>query len=224
MRPSHPEAMQRVIIIGAGGHAQVVADILGLMAAAGAPLRPIGYLDDSPARQGTAPLGLPVLGPVAQLAAIGPDLALVAIGDNRVRRRISEGLMAAGLPLASAIHPSAVLAADVSVGPGCVICARAVVNPGSTVGAGAIINTGSTVDHHNRVGDYAHLAPGVHTGGDVEIGAGAFIGIGATVMPQRRVGAWSVVGAAGLVLRDIPPGVVAVGVPAKVIREQTAER
>lgn len=99
------------------------------------------------------------------------------------------------------------------------ICAGVVVNTGSVIGADVILNTGCTVDHHNRIGDHAHIAPGVHMGGEVEVGEGALVGIGATVMPRKRIGAWSVVGAGTLVTRDVPDGVVVVGAPARVVRE-----
>ena len=72
----------------------------------------------------------------------------------------------------------------------------------------------------NVIGDHAHIAPGVHLGGDVTIGEGTLIGIGAVVMPQRRVGAWCTVGAGAVVTRDLPDQVVAIGAPARVIRSQ----
>ena len=67
------------------------------------------------------------------------------------------------------------------------------------------------------IDDYAHIAPGVHLGGDVEIGAGALIGIGATALPQRKIGAWSIVGAGAVVTKDVPPGATVIGVPARPI-------
>lgn len=212
--------MERVLIVGAGGHAQVVADILLKMAAVGQPIQPIGYIDDNPAVEGLSFLGLPVIGTIAERARISHDALIIAIGDNQIRRRLAQELIAHGTRLASAIHPTAIIAGGVTIGPGATICARVVINPGATVGANVIVNTAGTIDHHNRIGDHVHIAPGVCTGGDVVIDEGAFVGIGATVMPQRRVGAWSVVGAGSLVQRDIPPGVVAFGVPAQIRRDR----
>ncbi|WP_029215675.1 acetyltransferase [Kallotenue papyrolyticum] len=211
--------MERVIIIGAGGHGQVVADILLRQQEAGAPLQPVGYLDDAATRHGQHLLGLPVLGSVADLPMIDHEAVIIAIGDNATRRTLFEVLRQRGERFAIARHPSAVLAPDVRVGPGTVICAGAIVNPGSSIGANVIINTGCTVDHHNQIGDHAHLAPGVHLGGDVQIGAGTLVGIGSTIMPQRRIGAWSVVGAGTLVHRDVPDRVVLAGVPGRIIKQ-----
>lgn len=211
----------RVLILGAGGHAQIVADILLRSHDAGSRAVPIGYLDDDPQLLDKTFLGLPVLGPLSHLAAVEQDAVIVAIGDNTIRRQLFEQLRQQGECFATAIHPRAILAPNAQVGPGTMICAGVVVNTGSVIGANVILNTGCTVDHHNRIGDHAHIAPGVHLGGEVTIGEGTLIGIGATVMPCCRIGAWSVVGAAALVHHDLPAYVTAVGVPAQVVGRNT---
>lgn len=222
MRQSHYEKLKssamRVLILGAGGHGQVVADILLRMQAAGAKLTPSGYLDDNPELTGKFLLGLPVLGPLAALPFIPHEAVIVAIGNNELRSRIFRALQAQGEYLVTARHPQTTISPDVSIGPGSTICAGVIVNPGSTIGANAILNTGCTVDHHNHISDHTHVAPGARLGGDVQIGEGTLIGIGAIVMPQRSVGAWSVVGAGALVTRNLPAHVVAIGAPARIIR------
>lgn len=212
--------MQRVLIVGAGGHAQVVADILLRARDAHGQAAPIGYLDDNPDLRGRTLLGLPVLGPIEAHASLAHDGLIVAVGRNDLRRSLYELLRARGEPILSAVHPSAIIAPDVTLGPGSMVCARVVVNPGAEIGENVILNTAATVDHHNRIGDHVHIGPGARLGGDVRIGEGCLVGIGATIMPQRSVGAWSVVGAGGLVHRDLPAGVTAVGVPARVISQQ----
>jgi sugar O-acyltransferase (sialic acid O-acetyltransferase NeuD family) len=205
----------RVIIVGAGGHGQVVADSMMRAHECGAAARPVGYLDDDPAVAGRSFLGLPVLGPVSRWSEIPHDAMVVAIGENRIRKRLFQMMAHHGAKFAVVRHPSAVIAPDVLIGPGSMICAGAVVNPGSVIGANVILNTGCIVDHHNRIGDHVHIAPGVRLGGDVSIEEGVLVGIGATVMPQRQVGAWGIVGASALVHRDVPQGSMAVGVPAR---------
>ena len=211
----------RVVILGAGGHAQVVADILLRAHDQGSSAVPIGYIDDNSALAGQMRLGLPVFGTTAALPGVPHEAVVVAIGDNAIRRRVFESLLAQGEQFVTACHPRATVAPDVRLGAGCMVCAGAVVNPGSSIGAGVILNTGCTVDHHNQIGNHVHVAPGAHLGGEVIIEEGALIGIGATVMPRRRVGAWSVVGAAALVHRDVPGGVTALGVPARFRRPPT---
>lgn len=212
---SSPGGRNRVIIVGAGGHAHVVADILRQAAAAGQDVYPLGFLDDAPGLTGARIQGLPVLGALADLSSIPHDAVIVAIGDNATRQRLFTTLQAAGEHFAVARHPASILASDVVLGPGVMVCAGAIAGPASSIGANTILNTGCTVDHHAIVGEHVHIAPGVHMGGEVSVGAGALIGIGAVVLPRRRVGAWAVVGAGAVVIDDVPAHSTVVGLPAR---------
>jgi sugar O-acyltransferase (sialic acid O-acetyltransferase NeuD family) len=209
--------MMKILIIGAGGHAGVVADALLMARDAGELVDPVGYLDDAPALVGISVLGLPVLGPIAARNAVRHDAVIVAIGNNADRRRLFEELRQAGETFAIARHPSAVIGRNVSIGEGTMICAGAIVNCGSVVGSNVILNTGCSVDHDGRIGDHVHIAPGVRLGGNVTIGAGTLVGIGSAVMPGRTVGEWSTVGAGALVHGDVNPRCVVVGIPARSI-------
>jgi len=207
--------MTKVLIIGAGGHGLVVADILLAMRAAGEAVEAVGFLDDNAALHGQQLLGIPVLGSLTLWQQVPHDALIIAIGDNRIRRQLHRKFRSTRAHFFQAIHPQAVLGRDVRIGPGVMIMAGVVVNPGTIIGEGAILNTGCTVDHHNRIGNFAHIAPGAHLAGEVEIGEGALVGMGAVVIPQRRVGAWSIVGAGAVVIRDIPSNITVVGVPAR---------
>jgi len=208
----------RVLLIGAGGHAQVVADILLAMNQGGNKLIPIGFLDDDAHLVGLRFLDLPILGTISDLPVVSHDALIVAIGHNRVRQAIWSTLSEQGETFATAVHPAGVIGRDAKVGSGTMICGGVVINPGSRIGQNVILNTGATIDHHNLIGDHAHLAPGVHTGGEVRIGEGALIGIGATVMPGISVGEWAVVGAGAVVTSDVPPFATVIGVPARLVR------
>jgi sugar O-acyltransferase (sialic acid O-acetyltransferase NeuD family) len=208
----------KILILGAGGHGQVIADIfLACFQECENTAQLIGFLDDKATlRQGSV-LGLPVLGPIAQLRAIPHEAVLVGIGHNQTRRKICQWVKAQGSSFTTACHSSAILGAGVEIGVGTVISAGVIVNVGAIIGQHVILNTGCSVDHHNRIDDYAHIAPGVHLGGDVEIGAGALVGIGATVMPQCRVGEWSIIGAGAVVTKDVPAYTTVIGIPARVV-------
>jgi sugar O-acyltransferase (sialic acid O-acetyltransferase NeuD family) len=201
----------KVAIAGAGGHAKVVGD--ALLAAGDCEL--VGFLDDDPRRHGTSLLGCPVLGPVADWARFAVDGVVVAVGDNRRRQALYQGLRAAGAALVTVRHPRCVLGRGTDCGPGTVVFANVVVNPDSSIGENVVLNTACSVDHDCRVGAHAHLAPGVRLAGGVQIGDGAFLGIGAVALPGIRVGAWATVGAGAVVIGDVPPGATVAGVPAR---------
>lgn len=210
--------MMKTLILGAGGHAQVVADILRLMSRVKNRVEIVGYLDDDLRRHGRQLLGATVLGPVRILRDIPHDAVIAAVGDNRIRAAIFERLSRVGERFAVARHPHAIVASDVTVGDGSMICAGAIVNPGSVIGQNVILNTACSVDHHATIGNHVHIAPGVRLGGDVTVGDRALIGIGAVVLPRIQIGADSTVGAGAVVTAHVPAGATVVGAPARPIR------
>jgi sugar O-acyltransferase (sialic acid O-acetyltransferase NeuD family) len=199
-----------IYVIGAGGHAKVVIATLQAMGAEVAEV-----LDDDVAKHGAILLGIPVSGPVER-AAGGDRKAIIAIGDNVVRRKISERL--AGVRWTTAVHPDACVHPSVKFGAGSVVCAGAVVQPNAHIGQHAIVNTGATVDHDSMLADFVHVAPGVHLAGDVRVDEGAMIGIGACAISGVHVGAWTKVGAGAAVVYNLPADITAVGVPAMPIQ------
>lgn len=200
-------------LLGAGGHAKVV---LRALQARGE--RPVGLLDDREARWGERLFGVPVLGPLAQLRDAGPARAVVAIGDNRGRAAVAAAFEHLEVRWHTVVHPAAVVDREAVLAPGCVVMAGSVVQADARLGAHCIVNTGASVDHDCVLEAYCHLGPGAHLAGGVRLHQGVFFGAGAVATPNRRVGAWSTVGAGAVVVRDIAPETVAVGVPARPLR------
>lgn len=208
---------ERVVILGGGGHARVVVDILeeaaeveiaGYIAAAATPGGLFGYrwlgTDD-------------VLDAAFQS---GLQSAFVAIGDNRRRKACVEFLKRRGFRLVNAVSPQAVVSRHATLGEGIAIMPGAVINAGARLGDGAIVNTNASVDHDCVIGVCAHIAPGTAVAGCVRLGEGVFLGIGSSVIPGIVIGAWTSVGAGAAVVADLPDGVLALGVPATVKRRQ----
>lgn len=205
--------------MGAGDHAQVVADALWQGFNQGQRLKPIGYLDDNPQLKGEKYLDLSVLGTIAQCHEFEHEAVVIGIGQNLARARIFQKLKAENERFVNAIHPAAVLAPGVKLGVGVMIMAGVIVNIGSVIGDNVILNTGCSVDHHGQIGPHAHLAPGVHLGGRVTVGEGVLLGVGTAVIPGQKIGDWSVIGGGSCVISNIPAKVTAVGVPAKIIKD-----
>jgi sugar O-acyltransferase (sialic acid O-acetyltransferase NeuD family) len=207
----------KVIIVGAGGHAQVIADALMERIKAGEDIKIIGFLDDDISKKGTKVLGIEVKGMFDDHKTLEFDHIVIGVGNNKIREKIFNQFQLLNYKFLTVIHPRSIIAEDVNIGEGTVVSAGAVINTGSTIGKNSIINTGATVDHHAIIGSHVHIAPGVHMGGTVHVGDGAFIGIGATVIQNVSIGDWSVIGAGSTLLSNIPPNVTAVGTPAKAI-------
>lgn len=195
-----------IAIIGAGGHAAVVASTL---IAAGHQVA--GFFDDAPSSWGTRILDLPVLGPLRQIPDSGCTHGIMGIGDNRARKVLAEKIH---LEWITAVHPFSWVHPETTLGPGTIVCAGSVVQPGARIGSHVIVNTRSSVDHHTCVGDYAHLAV-AHLAGGASIDEGVFMALGSIVLPKIHVGAWATVGAGALVTKDVEPETTVVGIPAR---------
>ena len=211
--------MQQVALLGAGGHSKVVWDILQCLRERDSP-EVVAVLDDNSDLWGRSFQGLTIDGPIEKMADLPIDTTVVAIGDNRARRQVYERVRGSGVSLLNAIHPSAVIARDVQVGHGIVACANAVVNIGTVIGDNVILNTACSVDHDCVIGPYVHIAPGVHLSGMVSVGGGTLVGVGAIAIPGVHIGENAVVGGAAAVIGDLPDGVTAVGVPARIIKSR----
>ncbi|NLO88839.1 MAG: acetyltransferase [Clostridia bacterium] len=205
-----------MLIIGAGGHGKVVADI-----AIEAGYEVMGFIDDNIKK---APLpDLKVLGSINVIPSIFSQVSnvrfILAIGDNATRRRIASSLSVDDKSFAVVCHPFTSVSKFANINSGTVIMPGAVINAGAYVGKHVIINTACSIDHDCNIGDYVHISPGAHLAGNVTVEEGTHIGTGAAVIPGCKIGKWSVIGAGAVVIEDIPPGVIAVGVPAKPIKK-----
>ncbi len=171
-----------------------------------------GFYDDDPETWGRHLEGSTVLGSCDQIPAGVP--AIVAIGDNELRRRFVERL---DLEWISVVHPFSWIHPAVPIGPGTVVCSGVTVQVGAQIGAHVILNNRAGVGHDARVGDFAHLTV-THLGGAATVDEGVFLGVGSVVLPRVHVGAWSTVGAGAVVLSDVRPNSTVVGNPAREVR------
>ncbi len=196
----------KTILVGGGQHARVVLDCL-----LDEQVDVIGLFDAT--RSGSL-FGVPQRGeydPAFELTA----RAIVAIGDNAVRKRVSERVVHR---FTNAIHGSAQVSQNSKLGVGNMILHGAIVQAMATVGNHVIINTGAQVDHDCIIGDFVHIAPGVTLCGTVSVGEGTLIGAGATITPGIQIGNWCTIGAGAVIIENVPDFAVVVGNPGRVIK------
>ena len=207
------------MILGAGGHAKVVAET----ALASGRFSGICFLDDNlfDSSRTTLILGYPVIGPLDFIfdhACINefPE-AVVAIGQASTRLHWITSLSSAGYSLPVLAHPTAYISPSAKIGSASVIFAHVTVQSQSSIGVGVILNTGCSVDHDCQINDVVHICPGARLAGQVHVGSRSWIGIGASVIHQIRIGADVIIGAGAAVVSDLPDGITAVGVPAHIL-------
>ena len=214
--------MKKIIIIGAGGHAKVVADIiLTRKEKLKENLEIIGFLDDNFKNlKYNNIFGIPILGDLENIKNfISKDYSFViAIGDNDIRKKISENY--SKLNYYTAIHPKSIISREVKIGAGTVVMANVVINPNSIIGKYCILNTSSVIEHDSRLGSYVHISPNVTLCGGVSIDDNSWIGAGSVVRQQIYIGKDVVVGANSVVVKDIENSCIVVGNPAKKIKEK----
>lgn len=203
------------LVIGAGGHASVVAETL---IAGGGEV--IGFVDREP---GTKLLGLPVFSESRDLAGFDRNLIQLAIGiggtrggtPGRLRAGLMERLSRDGWTIADVVHPAAVLSPSARLGKGVQILARAIVQPNTLIGEGTIVNTAAVVEHDTIIGNHCHISIGAILCGNVTAGANSHIGAGACVREGVMIGSDVTIGIGAVVVSDCTNGSVFFGNPAR---------
>ncbi|WP_052751180.1 acetyltransferase [Deinococcus soli (ex Cha et al. 2016)] len=218
---THKLHIKRVVIVGTGGHAREIHELIEDINTAAPTWEIMGWLDSNAAAHGTTVHDLPVLGDVEWLQA-NPDVYVtVAIGAPPVRRRVVERVRAVGhTKFATLIHPTALIGRRVEIGEGTVICAGVITSTDYRLGQHVLINRMATVAHDDHLHDFVTIAPSAVISGNVTIGEGTDLGTNATVNQGVEIGAWTIVGSGAVVTKSLPANCTAVGAPAKPIKER----
>lgn len=194
-------------IIGAGGHAKVVLDIL-----LESNQEITGIWDENPM---VSILGYEIKGNFNAFKEHPSNQVIIAIGNNLTRKKLASELKN---NIAIAIHPKSSVSKHSKIGVGTMIMANATINANSSIGKYVIINTNSSVDHDCVIGDFVHISPKAGLGGNVIVGEGTHIGLGASIIQGITIGKWATIGAGAVILKDIPDYAVVVGNPGRIIR------
>jgi len=196
-----------MILIGASGHAKVIVDILEKLDVE------IDYLiDANPEIQEVQ--GYEVRQEKESKPKASEEV-IISIGSNAIRKTLAEKH---DYEFGWAIHPSAILGDDVSIGAGTVVMAGVIINSSTAVGNHNIINTSVSIDHDCQLADYVHVSPNATLCGGIKVGEGTHIGAGTTIIPNLNIGKWVTIGAGCVIIEDIPDYAVVVGNPGRIIK------
>jgi len=212
------EQKKPVVIIGSGGHAKCVIDILEQLGT-----YEIVGVTTKYAQLGSSFFNYQVLGTDDLLPSLlekGINYAAIGVGgftNNRLRKKIYERMKSIGFKLVTAVHPSAAIGPHVKIGEGSVIFSGVVVNPDVTIGNDVVIATNSSIDHETEIQDHVLISAGVTVGGNDIIEEGALLAIGSVIVSGKRVGKYSLVAAGAVVVKDVAAETAVAGIPATLL-------
>lgn len=206
----------KIVILGGGGHAKVLIELIRQAAQ-----YEIAGILDLKLPVGEEVTGVPVLGKDKSLPELYEQgvrnicLGVGSVNVDSTRQQLFHKVKEIGFSLPCLVHPTAIIASDVSLSEGAQIMAGVVVQPGSIIRENTIINTAAVVDHDCNIGRHVHVCPGVVISGGSIVEDNSFIGAGAVIIHRMKIGKNVLVGAGAVVVRDIPDHSVVKGVPAK---------
>lgn len=209
--------MKKIIVVGAGGHALIVKDIIMK-----SNYEIYGYID----KENKTNKNLNVIGNDNMLSEIrsqGITCAAIGIGhvgNYELRRRVLDNLKKLHFELPVLIHPSANVETNIPLGDATMVGIGCIVNPFAKIGESCILNSGSIIEHDAVINDNVHIAPGAIVLGGAIIGEDTFVGAGSTILQGIRIGKRCIVGAGSVVLNDVPDDQIVVGNPARKLKKR----
>ncbi len=205
--------MNKLVIIGAGGFGREVAWLVERINNAKPTWELLGFIENTPDLQGSVIGGYPVIGDDTWLKKNSNDLyAVCAIGTAETRKKIIEKYD--DVKFATLIDPSVILSNKITLGDSCIICAGSILTVDITIGSHVIINLDCTIGHDAVLKDFVTLYPSVNISGKAIIGECVELGTGSQIIQGLTVGDHTIIGAASVVVKDIPAHCTAVGCPA----------
>ena len=212
--------MSKIIILGAGGHAKVLCDILiKRKEKYQEDIEILGFLDDDYEKlKNKVILGIPVIGNLNKIEDYRKKdyKYVVGIGNNNARKEIVN--LYKDLVYIPIVHPDVIVGCEVFIGSGSQILGGCVINPNVRIGNHVIINSSTVIEHDCIIEDYVHVSPNSTICGGVSIGEMSWIGAGSVVIQGIGINKNVIIGAGSVVIKDIEDGTTVVGNPGKKIK------
>ncbi len=211
---------KQIVIVGAGGFAREVLDIIEAIQTNDDSVECLGFIVDRQyGEPGTIINDLPILGDLEWLVENGRNVhAVCAIGAPELRFHMIKRLEKLNSSFYTPVHPQAIMTRRISIGEGSIITAGCILTNNIEIGKHVHVNLDCTIGHDVTIRDFVTISPGCHLSGNVSLGEGAFIGTGANILEKLDIGEWSRIGAGSTIIKDAERNTTVVGVPGKVIK------
>ena len=209
-----------LVILGTGGNAYDILDVVEAINAAAPTWDVAGFLDDA-RPPGTRHLDLEVLGPLREAARLRDYTFINAIGSYKSFRRLPEILASTGLAVeqfATLVHPVTSISARAKIGRGVVANYGVAIGGGAAIGDHVTLCPGCIIGHDTRISDHSILAPGAVVSGSVSIHRNCYIGARAVIRQGLGIGERSLVGMGAVVVQEVAAEMIVVGNPARPLR------
>lgn len=214
--------MKKIVIIGFGGFAKEVKWLIEDINRFSKEWDIVAFLDDNPINKGKSIDGIPVIGKIEDIILDKNKEVYYtcAIADPITRKNIVYRANNIGLKPSKLIHPSVEKSNSVSIGEGCIICANVILTVDIIIGDYVILNIASTVGHDVYIGDYVTILPSTNISGNVTLDKFVTMGTGSCVIQGLKIEENSFIGAGAVVVNNILKNSIAVGIPAKIIKNR----
>jgi len=213
--------MEKIVLVGAGGHCKVIIDIIKSVG----KYDIIGVTDKAYGEQKCV-LDIPIIGDDSTLQKLydnGVKNAFVCVGALQnmiVRDKIYNKLKVIGFNIPVLIHKEAIVSHYARVAAGTCVMPGAIINPGAVIDENCIVNTGAVIEHDCSVQRNTHISPKACIAGGVSVGSATHVGMGSTIIQSVHIGNNVIIGAGAVVIEDIVDNVVVVGIPSKIIKRR----
>ena len=199
--------MKRIALIGAGGHAKVIVDLINELNI----YKIVGFYDDDI----TAKLyNITNLGKINNIDSSIENF-IIGIGNDKIRKKIFENNK--NLKWVTLIHPSAIVSKNVTIDSGTVVCAGSIIQTDVKIGKQCIINTGCSIDHECVINDFCSICPKATLCGQVQIGTLSFIGANSTIIQCLNIGNNCIIGAGSVIIKNVEDNKKVVGNPGRIV-------
>ena len=213
--------MENILIIGAGGNAKGIVDILVELN----PKINILFLENDATKINKFFYGYSVISEntfendntYSEYKNFIVGVGATSASQNVIRRKIYNKFTELGLKPITVIHKSCIVSPTTKIGQGTVVMAGAIIQSDAHIGDNVIINTGVQIDHDSKISNHVHICPCATITGDVAVGENVLIGAGATIIQSINIEDSVTVGAGSVVLNDVQKNTAVAGNPAKAI-------